>query len=220
MKLIDLIQHSLNEVTGHFRATPTMIRHAKSSKAQVFVEMSPLSFLRLTTPDDDAIRSIIADAQPLWKYNRWSKIGDNPEYKKFINGDPEARARTAGPHDEGSESIYGDTIHPFLTIEVRQFQSGDLFGKVVSHEGRHRAAAVMLKRGRRFPVALRLRPGVDLEIPGVPAYENLEYFMGKEFLPVVVRGQYNPNHYAITSEWTIVRSEPLRRAAQPAARAA
>lgn len=46
---------------------------------------------------------------------------------------------------------YGSIVHPFLVVDRKT-------GEVMSHEGRHRAAAVQVAGGGDFPVAVILYP--------------------------------------------------------------
>lgn len=65
---------------------------------------------------------------------------------------------------------YGSIVHPFLVVDRKT-------GEVMSHEGRHRAAAVQVAGGGDFPVAVILYPARRADTwEDVPAVLVSEYF--------------------------------------------
>ena len=131
-------------------------RMVNDSKGIGIIEMSPMDFLRLTTPSKSYIDSIFQLAKPLDFYN-------SPETQK----------------DQG--------VHPYLEFDRET-------GKIQSHEGRHRAAAVYKAGGKKFPVAL---------FPTPKHRQN-----SLEELPTVLTGQFNTYTISIDYaediiEWTM-----------------
>lgn len=85
---------------------------------------------------------------------------------------------------------YNMRLMPWLDVDIHS-------GKVLGHEGRHRAAAVIAAGGKTFPVALCLREG------GYPLYYRTPYidvnnsddqfkkvFLTKNDAPKILKGQY------------------------------
>ncbi len=62
-------------------------------------------------------------------------------------------------------------------------------GSVVSHEGRHRAAALICAGAREMPISIRLFP--DKEHQKKYGYWDAEYRMRSEDLPEAIHGQYD-----------------------------
>lgn len=182
----------IDEITGKLRITPRMVRQAKAFKAQFFVEMPPIDFLRLTTASDEGLETIRQKAEPLYRYNRWAKMGDNPEYNEFLN------------HLHG-EKQYGSIIPPFLNIKISQ-KTGVLEGHVTSHEGRHRAAAAE-KKGAQTICAICLKPD-DSILPDV--HIGVEYKLNSEYLPQKVSGQFR-EILVTTDNWKIILDNLLSK---------
>jgi hypothetical protein len=67
-------------------------------------------------------------------------------------------------------------VHPFLYIEKES-------GKIRGHEGRHRAASVLLRRGKYFRVALQLKPETRSYRP--------------KDMPMVWVGEFNGKNYNV-----------------------
>ena len=77
-------------------------------------------------------------------------------------------------------------IPPFLSVDIAT-------GKVLGHEGRHRAAALMAAGGRTMRVAIRLwRNGyVVNRLSGITdSFDDYHTFLGVEHLPTVLIGQF------------------------------
>jgi hypothetical protein len=80
---------------------------------------------------------------------------------------------------------------------------------VKSHEGRHRAAAVM-KKGGKMIAAIELVPDetVDNQFPGV--YDPT-YHLTSQHIPAILYGQYNGSKLAVTKEWTVLKDDMLAK---------
>jgi len=119
---------------------------ANSNKFHALVHMHPQKFLQMTTKDAAHMKQIMDDAQPLHKYNEYTRTG----------------------------STYNA---PSLKIDKHPDLRG--FHKVVSHEGRHRAAALLKAGHTTMPVFIKA-PHHD----GVPERQH-----GFEHVPEVIHGQ-------------------------------
>lgn len=94
----------------------------------------------------------------------------------------------------------GDSIHmPWLDVDRHT-------GKVVGHEGRHRAIAVYVADSRKFPVAICLRDR------GYPIYYTRPYadtrslvknFLTKEDVPPVFTGQFVHREVAVPTKGVV-----------------
>lgn len=171
------------------RTTPAMMDRAISSKGQVLVEMDPMEFLKLTLPAE-YIGSFLKDAKPLYVYNRYAKIGQNPELGKKL------AARTGDPNDR-----YGNTLFPFLNIKISQ----DGSAKVTGHEGRHRAAALINQKVKQMPVLLILR--LDYHPDWNIGYDNADYHLTWKRLPDVIYGQRGTSHRAFKTDWKVLQDD-------------
>lgn len=91
-------------------------------------------------------------------------------------------------------------LMPFLVIAL---SNDGASGRVVGHEGRHRAAALEREGTGIIPVALILKPGKDM-LPDI--HFGAEYHLTSKDLPRYLIGQYNKRHYD-TQEWKIIQSD-------------
>lgn len=179
----------IKEITGQLRISPRMERNAIDLKAQLIVLMSPEDFLSLTSSKEH-VNQIHQGALPLYRYNQYTKIGDNEKYKDFIS-------KLRG------EEQYGSSVHPFLQIEF----NNRLNGVVTGHEGRHRAAALIAKNSKKMPVAILLRDGEDNE-----EFKNkmdVLYHMTSEHLPKYIQGQFDKNVSILSKNWKIIKDDML-----------
>lgn len=106
----------------------------------------------------------------------------------------------------------GENIHmPFLRIIVLS----KAHGKVRSHEGRHRAAAVIKAKGQWMRVALELDPSDNYE-PELSKQDfakygrhrnNVEYYMTVEDLPSQIVNQYSDYISIDTTRWKVEQGD-------------
>lgn len=120
-------------------------RNARSEKATLIVDIDPLVFLELTTTD----KGMFPTMDHLLNPEKYS-LDDvkNKDLAFFL-----------------SKEIQSDLIaHPFIKLDKRT-------GKIVGHEGRHRAAAVVRAGGKWFRLAVYLIPqdwdGTAKDIPSI-----------------------------------------------------
>lgn len=115
---------------SEYRTTLPLRKGVLAQADGLVAVMSPLDFLRLTTPHDVAIDSIIKD-----RFTSLSAYND----------------KTA-VHPGGDEGFFHKSMYnmPFLWVLYPS-------GRVASHEGRHRAAMVAKAGGKWFPVNLQFR---------------------------------------------------------------
>jgi len=170
----------LHEVTGRLRYSQKHVKQAGYNKNQMVVIMDPNEFLKMTTKTDEDIEDIKQNARSLLFYNREAKPG-------------------------------GDIlIMPFLNIEVELHSNGQArIGRIKGHEGRHRAAALIAKGGREFPVSIKLDPkeGVLPKANRSPnKYDDPIYSMSSIDLPQVVRAQYRRLFFR-TNGWKAVHDD-------------
>jgi len=204
MKLLSLLEtlpqnesDQLDEVTAHFRVTPAMLSNARGNSSQVIVEMPPEDFLKLTTHTEEDWVHFLRAAKPLVQYNRYSKMGNDDKYLDWVN---------RGKDRKDDDYELGSRQHPFLMIQIDE--TNPTRGKVMKHEGRHRAAAYMKRGGKSYPVALMLRG--DVEIPGKPNYDDSKWWLSAVNLPKTIQGQYTSVNVD-TSRWKVTSDQPLRR---------
>ena len=145
----------------------------------------------MTTENDDQIEYIKRKALPLYKYNQFAKMGDNEEYKEF-------RSKMAG------EKMYGADIHPFMDIKITRDDNGIISGgRISSHEGRHRAAAILKTGGTKIPLAIKLKPD-DTILPEITW--GVEYHLNSTYLPEFVQSQYTSTKFS-TSGWEVLMDD-------------
>jgi len=170
------------------RQTDTMRRQAKGLKSQVIVEMSPEEFLLMTTSSQSQRRDIMNNAKSLQDYNRWAKAGDDDDFNKRIN---------QGKTSDDDDYVWGSIHMPWLTIKL---SDGGKHGKVVGHEGRHRAAALINSGVDKIQVALQMRPSEDM----LPNVLGKIYYLNSEHIPDKIEGQYSETPYD-TTNWKIIK---------------
>jgi hypothetical protein len=100
-----------------YEITPKMRAWRVDQKVTSVVLMDPMSFLKLTTQDQSGIDSIMREAFPLDKYNKFALEGET-------------------------------SIPPYFNIY--------LDGNIAGHEGRHRAAALIINHENIMPVSIIL----------------------------------------------------------------
>jgi hypothetical protein len=85
--------------------------------------------------------------------------------------------------------------HPFLKIEYNAKNA-----RVIGHEGRHRAAALIKKGGSEMPVALCLDPDrEESDRLGMGA----QYKASLDDLPRLIKGQYGG--YVSRGQWAVIQ---------------
>lgn len=181
----------IDEITkAHYRITPRMKQSARGNKWQVLVEMPAADFLELTTKDDEHLNQILQAAKPNYMYNRWAKAGDDDDYRKRIN---------VGKTKDDEDYTWGSIIPPFLKIEIVKN-----FGKVVGHEGRHRAASILKKnKDGKIKVYLKINaPKEAIDHPKADIF-NYEYFTRYEHMPKLIKNQINDNVVS-TRNWEVI----------------
>lgn len=95
-------------------------------------------------------------------------------------------------------------VMPFLNIEVDEL--GDMTGKVVGHEGRHRAAALLKAGKKRLPVAICIRPKGKEKTYRFEAWSDKGrqlYFWDVSIVPKKLKGQFS----SITVDVTKARKQ-------------
>lgn len=186
----------LAEAKRELRYTDRMFQQAKSMKASFIVKMPPEDFLKLTSTTE-YIEQIKKDALSLYQYNRFAKMGDNPEYAKFVN-------RNVTNKDE---KVFGSIIGPFLIIDI----SKDGFARVIGHEGRHRAAALIAQGTKKIPVAIKLRVPYEYVPKRHPEHRGMfsEYALTSDDLPSFVTGQFEPVNI-FTQNWEIIKDDLMK----------
>jgi hypothetical protein len=125
---------------------------ARNKRSVGYVLMPPLDFLRLTMPPGVSVSQWIQANQ---KADRLPTLDTYNEYTR-------ERSNTQMPHLELDWGKYSKPA-----------------GRVVAHEGRHRAAAVKVAGGTQIPVALYV-------VNGLKAPQKLP-------VPEVFTGQWNHN---------------------------
>ena len=115
------VTHFINQInsldeTYRLPLRANQIAKARGSYGAFIVTMLPTDFLRLTTPDDAAIKAV--------------------QNRPF----PETE-------EEYEFSEFGKFEIPFLTVRFPD-------GKILGHEGRHRAAMILRNGGNRIPVII------------------------------------------------------------------
>lgn len=199
--LIGTIQRNLagrqgmSEATGKLRYTDTMHSQARSGKFQVIVEIDPEEFLMMTTRDDADIEQIKQRAAPLHRYNQGAKAGNDMEYRDRVN-------QIRGADKDSDDYLWGTIHYPQLYISV----NARGVGKITGHEGRHRAAALIRKGGKRMRVAIRLFVDEAL-LPGVPF--GLDYHTTAEHLPKWVWTQFRTDMVS-TTNWSIIEPDMMQ----------
>ena len=117
-------------------------------------------------------------------------------------------AQTQGLQAYNRYAKSGENIlMPFLRIAVLS----NTHGKVISHEGRHRAASLIKAHGDWMRVALMLDPRKDYEPElakqDVAQYgrhrSNMEYYMTAADLPSQIYNQYNEYISVDSARWKI-----------------
>lgn len=96
-----------------------------------------------------------------------------PNFKAFCDIVDEAKPLEFYLSEEINK---GMTVHPFLQIDKET-------GKIVGHEARHRACAVMKKGGKWFRVAVQLKPGAR-------SYKTTD-------MPMIWTGEFNSDTFNI-----------------------
>lgn len=150
--------------TKELLITPKMYAQAKGNKSIGHIMMSPMDFLKLSTPGNTST----------WISEEKSYTKTLDEYNGFAK--------------EGTS-----ILPPWLDIAMDT-------GKVLGHEGRHRAMAVMNAGGTKFPVFIVLKEGSE----GSHSYWSVYYkesrpddgrwvkrYLGKKDIPLVWTGQFN-----------------------------
>jgi len=172
------------------RQTPTMIDQAKGNKSQVIVEISPKQFLMMTTGSQEGRDQIMQFAHSLKDYNRWAKVGHDKDFQDRLN---------KGKTRDDSDYVWGSIHMPWLTIRLSDDGSS---GKIIGHEGRHRAAALMKAGVDQMQIALQIKAGADM----FPDVYGKEYHITSEHLPARIEGQYTGTLYD-TSSWKVIKDD-------------
>ena len=172
--------------------TNAMRKNAVGNKCQLIVEMPAVDFIRLTTSGKNEIDQIMKSAKTVDQYNRWSRMGDEPEYEAQVN---QGKTYTDRDYEHGS------IVHPFLNIRISK---DGKYGKVVGHEGRHRAAASIHAGQPNVQVAICLKPGENT-LPDI--HFGVEYHLTSEHLPRLILGQYSDYINEETSGWKILHDD-------------
>jgi hypothetical protein len=147
--------------------TAENIEQCKDIKCIGYTYISPMDFLGLTLPFSSApqIEQWIEEEKPFYlrKFGDWADV---TKYNQLLR--------------EGKINYM-----PFLTVDEDT-------GKVVGHEGRHRAAAIIEAGGDRMPVAIRLRDKVgNLHYYDSDPVSFRKTFLGLDNIPAVIKGEAN-----------------------------
>ena len=112
--------------TGKLILPASVLSRMKSNKSIGMIQLPPLDFLKLTTPNDERIEEIVDESSTLAQYNEWAK----------------ERVSLLSPWLDIS------------CDDQNQAEKFQRLGKISGHEGRHRAAACLKYKCKWMPVAL------------------------------------------------------------------
>ncbi len=157
--------------------TQRMIDSAKDNKAAGLLRMRPEDFLFLTVGSDDHHDMIKRHTQPLDQYNEWAKQG-------VIINMPSLKISCDG-------DAFGQRV------EV---------GKVLSHEGRHRAQSIINAGGNYMIVAITAAFGgyARYKIHEGPEDMKQRYIRASDF-PATWYGEFQ-HHRKLTVDLSNMRS--------------
>ena len=119
------------------------------------------------------------------------------KFQLIVNMDPRDFLKATTPDQESYDYIISQAqstvqynryakrgeniLMPFLVVDL-------INGKITGHEGRHRAASLINKGGKKIPVAIRMLPGKNEERKYPDVYDPI-YSLTFEDFPDTVRGQ-------------------------------
>lgn len=146
-------------------------RQARGNKHAGMIVMDPEDFLLLCVTNQRELNMIMASSRTLVEYNDWIKSG---------------------------KAIHAPWLYITLDgVEYKETEPRLGIGRIVGHEGRHRAAALIKSGVKKMPVSIRLHvKGIERQYKPTEEDPWGKQKWGKADIPSTLYGQFNEHFSA------------------------